>query len=92
MYLILPETENHTLEDIELHFSDNKRKLTDRKIQKVGQLNAAHGLSSTVATAETAKSQLDSFVDPVTYVNEVKKTNGVNGMNGHCNESYLHEK
>lgn len=33
-YFIIPETENRTLEDIELHFSDNARKLTDRKIQK----------------------------------------------------------
>lgn len=32
MYAILPETEDRTLEDIELHFSDNNRKLTDRKI------------------------------------------------------------
>lgn len=34
MYQILPETENRTLEDIELHFSDNSRKITDRKIAK----------------------------------------------------------
>lgn len=34
MYNILPETENRTLEDIELHFSDNSKKLTDRKIMK----------------------------------------------------------
>lgn len=33
-YFIIPETENRTLEDIELHFSDNSRNLTDRKIQK----------------------------------------------------------
>lgn len=31
-YNILPETENRSLEDIELHFSDNSRKITDRKI------------------------------------------------------------
>lgn len=34
MYLLLPETEERTLEDIEMHFSDNKRKLTDRKIAR----------------------------------------------------------
>lgn len=33
-YFIIPETENRTLEDIELHFSDNSLKLTDRKIPK----------------------------------------------------------
>ncbi|XP_055303202.1 facilitated trehalose transporter Tret1-like [Sitodiplosis mosellana] len=35
MYKILPETENRTLEDIEMHFSDNSKKLTDRKIPKL---------------------------------------------------------
>lgn len=39
MYFLLPETENRTLEDIELHFSDNNRKLTDIRIRKVGDLN-----------------------------------------------------
>ncbi|XP_055302406.1 facilitated trehalose transporter Tret1-like [Sitodiplosis mosellana] len=34
MFLILPETENHTLEDIELHFSDDSKKITDRTIIK----------------------------------------------------------
>lgn len=34
MYLLLPETEERTLEDIEMHFSDNKRKITDRQIEK----------------------------------------------------------
>lgn len=33
-YFIIPETENRSLEDIELHFSDNSRNLTDRRIQK----------------------------------------------------------
>lgn len=35
MFLILPETENRTLEDIESHFSDNTKGLTDRQIAKV---------------------------------------------------------
>lgn len=34
MYKIMPETENKTLEDIELHFSDDTKKITDRKIAK----------------------------------------------------------
>lgn len=33
-YKILPETENITLEDIERHFSENSRKLTDIHIQR----------------------------------------------------------
>lgn len=39
MYAILPETEDRTLEDIELHFSDNNRKLTDRKIAQFDALS-----------------------------------------------------
>lgn len=34
IFLYIPETERRTLEDIEVHFSDNNRKMTDRKIQK----------------------------------------------------------
>lgn len=34
MYLILPETEGRSLEDIEIHFSDNTRRFTDIKIHK----------------------------------------------------------
>lgn len=34
VYFILPETEDRTLEEIELHFSDNSKKLTDRNIVK----------------------------------------------------------
>lgn len=33
-FFFLPETERRTLEDIEIHFSDNHRKITDRKIKK----------------------------------------------------------
>ena len=35
MYFILPETEGRTLEDIELHFSDDSTKITDWKIVRV---------------------------------------------------------
>lgn len=34
MYFILPETEGRTLEDIEHHFSDNSKRITDWKIEK----------------------------------------------------------
>lgn len=37
MYNILPETENRSLEDIELHFADKSRKLTDRQIRKMSK-------------------------------------------------------
>lgn len=34
IYKYLPETERRTLEEIELHFSDNSKKLSDIKIRK----------------------------------------------------------
>ena len=34
IYFFLPETERRTLEEIELHFSDNKKKLSDINIRK----------------------------------------------------------
>lgn len=34
IYMFLPETERRTLEEIELHFSDNTKKLSDIKIRK----------------------------------------------------------
>lgn len=33
-YLMLPETEGRTLEDIELHFSDESKRITNHKIPK----------------------------------------------------------
>lgn len=37
MYNILPETENRTLEDIELHFADSSKRITDRQIARINQ-------------------------------------------------------
>lgn len=34
IFKFLPETERRTLEEIELHFSDNSKKLSDIKIRK----------------------------------------------------------
>lgn len=39
MYLIMPETEDRSLEDIELHFADNSKMLTDRHIPKLNHSN-----------------------------------------------------
>lgn len=43
MYNILPETEGRSLEDIELHFSDNSKGITNRKIAISKQPNAENG-------------------------------------------------
>lgn len=51
MYFILPETEGRTLEDIELHFSDNSKKITDRRIVKITEMARAD-LFGKLATAE----------------------------------------
>lgn len=40
MYKFLPETERRTLEEIELHFSDNDKKLSDIKIRKNVDMSA----------------------------------------------------
>lgn len=34
-YFIMPETENRTLEEIEMHFSDNSKGLTDIRIKEI---------------------------------------------------------
>lgn len=34
-YFVLPETENCTLEEIEMHFSDKSKGLTDIRIEKI---------------------------------------------------------
>lgn len=34
MYFVFPETEKYSLEEIEAHFSDDTKKITDRKIAK----------------------------------------------------------
>lgn len=47
-YYVLPETNNRTLEDIELHFCDNSKKITDHKIVKVFDVErrSENGVSS----------------------------------------------
>lgn len=47
MYNILPETENRTLEDIELHFSNNSKKINDRSIMKSKRICAETECDST---------------------------------------------
>lgn len=51
----MPETENRTLEDIELYFSDKNRKLTDRKIPKTSKtfhndIEMDHSASNIIST------------------------------------------
>lgn len=52
-FYIIPETENRSLEDIEMHFSDKKRKFFDRKIQmNAAEMNAAE-MNATISSNHT---------------------------------------
>lgn len=80
----MPETENRTLEDIELHFSDNSKTITDR--------NIAEAFSDRHIDRSTDK--IDSGTvkcEPVTVLE-----NGSNGFenktqNGCDNRSYVND-
>ncbi len=56
IYFYLPETEKRTLEDIEIHFSDNNKKLTDVKIKK----NASQQKLEKLDKLETEKTGCDN--------------------------------
>lgn len=60
MYFILPETENYTLEDIELHFSDDSKKLTDLKIIKSNKMMPSNDAEGVVeGTEKTNEDKLE---------------------------------
>lgn len=67
MYKILPETENRSLEDIEMHFTDKNKKLTDCKIgraSKVLEKEPNPGLRMKVAQTKYAyNSNIDGSVN-----------------------------
>ncbi|XP_058448099.1 facilitated trehalose transporter Tret1-like [Malaya genurostris] len=46
VYFFLPETEKRTLEDIEIYFSDNKRKLTDLHIKQNSKQSEKEAISN----------------------------------------------
>lgn len=46
VFNILPDTEGHTLEEIEQFFSDKTRKLNDRRIQPIRTLDASKSLDN----------------------------------------------
>lgn len=77
MYKILPETENRTLEDIEMHFSDGSKKITDRKIHK--QDFKPNGLEKDCQTPTRTVSAAG--------INELNRKNCENG----CENQAFHE-
>lgn len=56
MYFTLPETEMRSLEDIELHFSDNSKSITDINIR----INSAANLTE-IDVKKSASEQKDRF-------------------------------
>lgn len=54
-YLIMPETENYTLEDIELHFSDDTKKITNIKIIKSNDMIPLNDVEYTVGKRTSVK-------------------------------------
>lgn len=63
MYFLMPETEGRSLEEIEVHFSENQRKITDRRIQKnvsVKSFDIPSGLVTNIETEMNAKNVVKS--------------------------------
>lgn len=56
VYYYMPETENRTLEDIEMHFSENDKKLTDIKIPKISSISRDIEIADAARAAEEAAS------------------------------------
>lgn len=84
-YFIIPETENRTLEDIELHFSDNTRKLTDRKIPK-----NAIGKDLKMPTVDSDNPNGFAEKSPSVVVNMIlnDRRNDTNANAGICNKAF----
>ncbi|EAA01784.5 AGAP001236-PA [Anopheles gambiae str. PEST] len=62
VYFFLPETEKRTLEDIELYFSDNKRKLTDIYIPRRNRDEEMVAVVSKLAEKAMEKQGIDNAV------------------------------
>uniref|UniRef100_A0A182JVE9 Major facilitator superfamily (MFS) profile domain-containing protein n=1 Tax=Anopheles christyi TaxID=43041 RepID=A0A182JVE9_9DIPT len=62
VYFFLPETEKRTLEDIELYFSDNKRKLTDIYIPRRNRDEEMVAVVSKLAEKAMEKKGIDNAV------------------------------
>lgn len=77
MYLVLPETENRTLEDIEIHFSDNTKKITDRIILR----NSPTKRSKDEEAATVPTIPISMITDNIEMKNTEHNGNDVNATN-----------
>lgn len=105
MYYLLPETEDRTLEDIEVHFSNNQRKLTDRKIQKNMSVQSFVVPANLVVTTESErklKEELEAKEANNKKMNQLKEKKSPNTMeqglgtkpsnlakSGHTNKAFI---
>lgn len=75
LYMILPESEGRTLEEIEQFFSDTKRKLTDRTILPIASIQRpareSIGDSGSVRSRSNASKGNGSSVDNPAFVSGV---------------------
>lgn len=89
MYKILPETENRTLEEIELHFSNNSRKLTDRNIAKADPMSSKMANGDIEAMGQKSQNPISVVSELTENVrNEVIHRNGTNVQNGCDNKGF----
>lgn len=79
MYNILPETENRSLEDIEIHFSDKTKKITNYKIAK---LDLSHKNNNDI--------KIDQHPSPTNQPDETTMTNNIK-RNGCDNRGFVND-
>lgn len=77
MYEILPETEGRSLEDIEMHFSNNSLKLTDRNIPKssakMNKINDPKDCETNIDIEQSGKKSIKPISDMIqTNENAIK--------------------
>ena len=82
MYKILPETENRTLEDIEMHFTDESKKLSDHKIPEKSKQKLQK------QRKEIASSEVPT--NPVSFISTDDK-NKHHAENGFINPGFIED-
>lgn len=75
MYQILPETEGRSLEDIELHFSNNSLKLTDRNIPKTSSKQNSKNMPKDCETNGDPERIAKNSITTATIVSDMVEMN-----------------
>lgn len=103
MYFYMPETENRTLEDIELHFSDNKRKLTDIRIRKIADIEANNAIQRVIDENKKTLASLKPGemieIKPMTpsvildmVAPNISRRNADGSMDGFANKAFINDE